>query len=208
MKPEVELSLEYDKSYIKNKKLVLVYNINVFSFDKLNIDKEDFEKRLKDFHKDKYIELKSNTKKQAIYEFDPAKWLKDTISSTITDTPDRFEKKIKLGKLPSQVLNYANPIEMDQIINGTFRNYLDKNAKLKKTILNSMSCVVKPLLSYFSYRYDGYDNAIQITLKSEFRTNPMILMKADEINKPHKEIKKMGFDKTVYTILSTYNMQS
>ncbi len=71
-----------------------------------------------------------------------------------------------------------------------------------------MSCVVEPLLSYFTYRYDGYNNAIQVTLKSEFRTNPLIIMKADDLNKAHKEIKKMGFDQTVYTILKTYNKQS
>lgn len=205
MKSEVEISLEYETSYIRNKKLILIYNINTFSLEQKELSKEDLEKRIKNYFKDKYIVLTSNTKKQAIYEFDPAKWLKDTIKSTIIDTPDRFEKKIKLGKVPTQVSNYANHVELDQIINGTFRNYLEKNSKLKKSLINSMSCAaVEPSLSYFAYRYDGYDNAIQITLKSEFRTNPLILVKADAINKPHKEIKKMGFDKSVYTILKIY----
>lgn len=208
MSSEFELSLEYDTSYIKNKKLILVYNINAFSVTNEEINKDDLTKRIKNFFKEKYIELKSNTKKQAIYEFDPNKWLKDTIGNTIINTPDRFEKKIKLGLLPQQVSTYSNPVELDQIINGTFRNYLNGNAKLKKALLNSMSCVIEPSLSYFSYRYDGYNNAIQVTLKSEFRTNPMILMKADDLNKSHKEVKKMGFDQTVYTILKTYKKQS
>lgn len=199
MNPEAKLTLEYEKSYIKNKKLVLVYNINIFSLEEIDFNKVNLEGKLKKYFKnEKYINLVSHTKKIATYEFDPLKWMKDTMSNTITNTPDRFEKKIKLGKLPEQVLTYANLVELDQIINGTFRNYLDKNAKLKKILLNSVNCVNKPLLSYFQYRYDGYNNAIQITLKSEFRTNPLLLIK--EETKKYK----IDFDKTVYTLLKVH----
>ena len=123
------------------------------------------------------------------------------MSNIIINTPDRFEKKIKIGNLPSLVENNTNPVILDQIVNGTFRNLLNTDSKLKNKILKSMSELKEPLISYFLYKYDGSTNSIIISLKPEFRINPLLLID----NKPKKEVSKMGFDKSVHTFISVYN---
>lgn len=211
MKSDFELSLEYEKHYLKNKKIYIHFNYNIFSVELGEFNNKEMDNREKEIKKrlieqipkDEriFFNISSYSRKYVEYEFDIEKWFKKSISQTIINTPDRFEKKIKVNKLPSMVLNYVDTIMVENIINGSFRNYLEKTPKVKKIILNSMTCVVKPLISYFSFKYDGFGNCIIISLKPEFRINPLVLIKADE-NKPKKEIKKMGFDKTVYTLLS------
>ena len=90
---------------------------------------------------------------------------------------------------------------LDQIVNGTFRNLLNTDLKLKNKILKSMSELKEPLISYFLYKYDGSANSIIISLKPEFRINPLLLIN----NKSKKEVSKMGFDKSVHTFISVYN---
>ena len=136
----LELSLEFDKTYIKKKKLIIEYNISSFTLDGEEASEKEFEKKLNALiqpSEKAYVKLISFKKKSAIYEFNPEIWLKKTISNIITNTPDRFEKKIKIGSLPSLVENNTNPVILDQIVNGTFRNLLNTDSKLKNKILKS-----------------------------------------------------------------------
>lgn len=200
----LELSLEFDKTYIKKKKLIIEYNISSFTLDGEEASEKEFEKKLNALiqpSEKAYVKLISFKKKSAIYEFNPEVWLKKTMSNVITNTPDRFEKKIKIGSLPSLVENNTNPVILDQIVNGTFRNLLNTDSKLKNKILKSMSELKEPLISYFLYKYDGNTNSIIISLKPEFRINPLLLIN----NKSKKEVSKMGFDKSVHTFISVYN---
>ena len=64
-----------------------------------------------------------------------------------------------------------------------------------------MSELKEPLISYFLYKYDGNANSIIISLKPEFRINPLLLIDS----KSKKEVSKMGFDKSVHTFISVYN---
>ena len=48
---------------------------------------------------------------------------------------------------------------------------------------------------------DGSTNSIIISLKPEFRINPLLLIDS----KSKKEVSKMGFDKSVHTFISVYN---
>ena len=200
----LELSLEFDKTYIKKKKLIIEYNISSFTLDGEEASEKEFEKKLNALiqpSEKAYVKLISFKKKSAIYEFNPEIWLKKTMSNVITNTPDRFEKKIKIGSLPSLVENNTNPVILDQIVNGTFRNLLNTDSKLKNKILKSMPELKEPLISYFLYKYDGNTNSIIISLKPEFRINPLLLIN----NKSKKEVLKMGFDKSVHTFISVYN---
>lgn len=200
----LELSLEFDKTYIKKKKLIIEYNISSFTLDGEEASEKEFEKKLNALiqpSEKAYVKLISFKKKSAIYEFNPEVWLKKTMSNIITNTPDRFEKKIKIGSLPSLVENNTNPVILDQIVNGTFRNLLNTDSKLKNKILKSMPELKEPLISYFLYKYDGNTNSIIISLKPEFRINPLLLIN----NKSKKEVSKMGFDKSVHTFISVYN---
>ena len=200
----LELSLEFDKTYIKKKNLIIEYNISSFTLDGEEASEKEFEKKLNALiqpSEKAYVKLISFKKKSAIYEFNPEVWLKKTMSNVITNTPDRFEKKIKIGSLPSLVENNTNPVILDQIVNGTFRNLLNTDSKLKNKILKSMSELKEPLISYFLYKYDGNTNSIIISLKPEFRINPLLLIN----NKSKKEVSKMGFDKSVHTFISVYN---
>lgn len=201
----LELSLEFDKTYIKKKNLIIEYNINSFTLNGEEASEKEFEKKLNALiqpSEKAYVKLISFNKKSAIYEFNPEVWLKKTISNVIINTPDRFEKKIKIGNLPSLVENSTNPVILDQIVNGTFRNILNTDSKLKNKILKSMSELNEPIISYFSYKYNGLNNSIIISLKPEFRINPILTL---NVNKPKKEVAKMGFDKSVHTFLSVYN---
>ena len=200
----LELSLEFDKTYIKKKNLIIEYNISSFTLDGEEASEKEFEKKLNALiqpSEKAYVKLISFKKKSAIYEFNPEVWLKKTMSNVITNTPDRFEKKIKIGSLPSLVENNTNPVILDQIVNGTFRNLLNTDSKLKNKILKSMPELKEPLISYFLYKYDGNTNSIIISLKPEFRINPLLLIN----NKSKKEVSKMGFDKSVHTFISVYN---
>ena len=200
----LELSLEFDKTYIKKKKLIIEYNISSFTLDGEEASEKEFEKKLNALiqpSEKAYVKLISFKKKSAIYEFNPEIWLKKTMSNIITNTPDRFEKKIKIGSLPSLVENNTNPVILDQIVDGTFRNLLNTDLKLKNKILKSMSELNDPLISYFLYKYDGNSNSIIISLKPEFRINPLLLINS----KSKKEVSKMGFDKSVHTFISVYN---
>lgn len=200
----LELSLEFDKTYIKKKNLIIEYNISSFTLDGEEASEKEFEKKLNALiqpSEKAYVKLISFKKKSAIYEFNPEIWLKKTMSNVIANTPDRFEKKIKIGSLPSLVENNTNPVILDQIVNGTFRNLLNTDSKLKNKILKSMPELKEPLISYFLYKYDGNTNSIIISLKPEFRINPLLLIN----NKSKKEVSKMGFDKSVHTFISVYN---
>lgn len=202
MKPSYELSIEYNRTYISKKKVYLVFNTNIVNFEDSKVDKEDLKKKLESKLPDnKYFKIHNFSMKDVTYEFDLEKWFKKSITETIIDTADRFEKKIKMAKLPEIILNNVNQVVVEKLINETFRNYIEKNSKIKKAVLESMTCVTKACLSYFHFEYDSYFGTINISLRPEFRTNPILLFKADNLNKPKKEVKKMGFDKSVYTLL-------
>lgn len=193
-----ELNIIFNKSYIKQKKLNLLYNLEIIELEKS--DYKDLKERILSlvplFDK-KYLKLESFDKKKAVFSFDSDKWLKENIGEEIRDTIDSCEKKIKVGRVPIFISQNIHPLELEKIVQQTFRNYLEKNNKLKNKISTCVKTVVKDLsMSYFDFSYDTYDNSIDIKLKAEFRANPMLFVKPIE-----NPVKRTNFDKTVYDIL-------
>ena len=135
---DYDVNLEYNKSYISNKKLNISYDVSVRKIDaKKNIETKELKKRITNIipEKDrKYINIKSFTKKNAVLEFNSDKWFKDVVKETLVETPDRFEKIIKIGEIPSIINNSNNPLNVSSIIEQSFRNYLNSNKKLRTKI--------------------------------------------------------------------------
>ena len=50
-------------------------------------------------------------------------------------------------------------------------------------------------VSYFTFNYDAIRNGIIISLKPEFRINPLLFVK------PIEEVKKVNFDNSVKSLL-------
>ena len=66
----LELSLEFDKTYIKKKKLIIEYNISSFTLDGEEASEKEFEKKLNALiqpSEKAYVKLISFKKKNAIY---------------------------------------------------------------------------------------------------------------------------------------------
>ena len=99
---------------------------------------------------------------------------------------------LTLNRLPYIILNNLNSYDTSRYIIGAFRNYLNKNKKIREKISNSVAQDI-PIASY-KFEFDGN---IIITLKPEFRHNIIAVLKS----KKNKELKKMDFDSSVYTIL-------
>lgn len=197
---DYDVNLEYNKSYISNKKLNISYDVSVRKIDaKKNIETKELKKRITNIipEKDrKYINIKSFTKKNAVLEFNSDKWFKDVVKETLVETPDRFEKIIKIGEIPSIINNSNNPLNVSSIIEQSFRNYLNSNKKLRTKIETCVKTAVKKLsVSYFTFNYDAIRNGIIISLKPEFRINPLLFVK------PIEEVKKVNFDNSVKSLL-------
>lgn len=197
---DYDVNLEYNKSYISNKKLNISYDVSVRKIDaKKNIETKELKKRITNIipEKDrKYIDIKSFTKKNAVLEFNSDKWFKDVVKETLVETPDRFEKIIKIGEIPSIINNSNNPLNVSSIIEQSFRNYLNSNKKFRTKIETCVKTAVKKLsVSYFTFNYDAIRNGIIISLKPEFRINPLLFVK------PIEEVKKINFDNSVKSLL-------
>jgi hypothetical protein len=199
MKRDFEINIEYDKTQIKNKNVYLVFNLNIYGLEE-KPSKEDIKKVLnsKILKNDRqFITLDKFDFKQAIYFFDINKWFEKSISNELINTPDKFEKKLKIGKLPSTILNYVNQSLIIDLVKSAFRNYLEKKSNLKNNILKMVKGI-EPAISYFKFDYNSYHGFIIISVKNEFRYNiiPKIIK---------EETKKIDFDNTVRTLLKLYN---
>lgn len=199
MKRDFEINIEYDKTQIKNKKVYLVFNLNIYGLEE-KPSKEDIKKILnsKILKNDRqFIALDKFDYRQAIYYFDIDKWFERSISNELINTQDKFKKKLKIGKLPSTVLNYVNQSLIIELVKSSFRNYLEKKPSLKNNILKMIKGI-EPSISYFKFDYNSYHSFIIISVKNEFRHN--IILKVIK-----EERKKIDFDNTVRELLKLYN---
>lgn len=190
---DFDIQLDYNRLYISNKKVYLDFNLSIINFTDKKIKEEEIKRKL---NQGEYIKIVNFNNKKVKYEFLLSKWLKDSCPNTIQDTVDRFEKKIKLNKLPTFISLYVEPLELIKLVECEFRNLLDKNSKLKNNLRNCIKTNIKLTPSHFKFTYDSYMNYILISLRPEFRINPLLF-----INKEKKEVKKINFDKSVRKIL-------
>lgn len=199
MKRDFEINIEYDKIQIKNKNIYLIFNLNIYGLEE-KPSKEDIKKILnsKILKNDRqFITLDKFDYKQAVYFFDINKWFEKSISNELINTQDKFEKKLKIGKLPTMVLNYVNQMLIIDLVKSAFRNYIETKSALKNNILKMVK-VIEPSISYFKFDYNSYNGFMVISVKNEFRHNiiPKIIK---------EETKKINFDNTVRAILKLYN---
>lgn len=186
MKDTAEMSLEYNKTFIKNKKIFI--NFNIYSTTNDNLKKRIFNKLQKDAMFFNIVKLND---KQVVFSFNDELWFDKSIKQ-LKETNDRFQKILTLNRLPYIILNNLNSYDISRYIIGAFRNYLNKNKKIREKISNSVAQNIS--LSNYKFEFDGN---IIITLKPEFRHNIIAVLKS----KKNKELKKMDFDSSVYTIL-------
>lgn len=186
MKDTAEMSLEYNKTFIKNKKIFIDFNI--YTTKKENL-KEQILKRLQ---KDSsFFNIVKINDKQVTLFFKDDLWFDKSIKQ-IKDTEDRFKKRIVLNRLPYIILNNINSYDISKYVIGAFRNYLNKNKNIRDRVSN---CIVQNIpVANYKFEFDGN---IIITLKPEFRHNIIAVLKS----RKNKELKKMDFDSSVYTIL-------
>lgn len=192
---DYSIDFNFIKYTIKNKKIHLNFSIDIIYIEDVKLTDKQIEKEvIKYFVNDiKYLEIFRLTKKEVELEFNIDKWYKDNISSGILDTPDKFEKKLKVNKLPITIVQNVEPYFINNYMDGSFRNYLNNNPKLKKLICSSIKTAVKELsLSYFKINFDGYSSCFNVSLKPEFRINPMLFVKP--IQHTHY---KIDFDQAV-----------
>ena len=198
-----QLKIDYNTSYVKDKKIYLVFDLETLVLieetkGKVSEIKDKLYEKIPSEDKE-FIEVgKETTNEKGIYIFDVEKWIKKTIKETVINTADRFEKKLKIGKLPALISIYVNQSLIDKVVLGSFRNYIEKNSKLKKILLNSLPGNFKSL-SYLRFEYDSYFNYINFSLLPELRINPLLYINKEE----RKKSKKMTFDESVYAILKT-----
>ena len=198
-----QLKIDYNTSYVKDKKIYLVFDLETLVLTeetkgKVSEIKDKLYEKIPSEDKE-FIEVgKETTNEKGIYIFDVEKWIKRTIKETVINTADRFEKKLKIGKLPALISIYVNQSLIDKVVLGSFRNYIEKNSKLKKILLNSLPGNFKSL-SYLRFEYDSYFNYINFSLLPELRINPLLYINKEE----RKKSKKMTFDESVYAILKT-----
>lgn len=186
MKDTAEMSLEYNKTFIKNKKIFI--NFNIYSTTNDNLKKRIYNKLQKDAI---FFNIAKLNDKQVVFSFNDELWFDKSIKQ-LKETNDRFQKILTLNRLPYIILNNLNSYDISRYIIGAFRNYLNKNKKIREKISNSVAQNI-PIADY-KFEFDGN---IIITLKPEFRHNIIAVLKS----KKNKELKKMDFDSSVYTIL-------
>lgn len=186
MKDTAEMSLEYNKTFIKNKKIFIDFNIYEAKNDSLK--KRILNKLQKDAN---FFDIVKLNDKQVTLFFKDDLWFDKSIKQ-IKDTEDRFKKRIVLNRLPYIILNNINSYDISKYVIGAFRNYLNKNKNIRDRVSN---CIVQNIpVANYKFEFDGN---IIITLKPEFRHNIIAVLKS----RKNKELKKMDFDSSVYTIL-------
>lgn len=186
MKDAAEMSLEYNKTFIKNKKIFIDFNI--YTTKKENLKEQVLKRLQKD---SSFFNIVKINDKQVVLSFNDALWFDKSIKQ-IKDTEDRFKKRIVLNRLPYIILNNINSYDISKYIIGAFRNYLNKNKNIRDRVSN---CIVQNIpVANYKFEFDGN---IIITLKPEFRHNIIAVLKS----RKNKELKKMDFDSSVYTIL-------
>ena len=186
MKDAAEMSLEYNKTFIKNKKIFIDFNI--YTTKKENLKEQVLKRLQKD---SSFFNIVKINDKQVVLSFNDALWFDKSIKQ-IKDTEDRFKKRIVLNRLPYIILNNINSYDISKYIIGAFRNYLNKN----KNIRDRVSICIVQNIPVANYKFE-FDGNIIIILKPEFRHNIIAVLKS----RKNKELKKMDFDSSVYTIL-------
>lgn len=201
---EPEFRTEFSKAFIKNKKLVLEFNIGRIDKKTKKFLSESVKNSLKKEEREFFTYTFDD--KKIDYTFNAEKWIKKSLTNKFIETPDRYEKKIKIGKIPSIISANISPVIYEPIINGSFRNYIEKNSVLRNKIFKLMpSSEGKKTLSFFSIKYDAHTSSMNIILKPELRINPLILFKLDKKN---KQVKKNNFDKQVLNICASLRRRS
>lgn len=186
MKDTAEMSLEYNKTFIKNKKIFIDFNI--YTTKKENLKEQILKRIQKD---SSFFNIVKLNDKQVTLFFKDDLWFDKSIKQ-IKDTEDRFKKRIVLNRLPYIILNNINSYDISKYVIGAFRNYLNKNKNIRDRVSN---CIVQNIpVANYKFEFDGN---IIITLKPEFRHNIIAVLKS----RKNKELKKMDFDSSVYTIL-------
>ena len=191
-KNNFDINIEFNKIDIINKSLYLKYDIKISKLTDEKIGKEIILREIKKKipkGEEKYLNIKKFSNKEVIFEFDVDKWFDS--KNKLVDTESRYVKKLLLNRLPSMILNNVNAIDYTRIIQGSFRNYLNKNTELKNKISKNFP------LSYFRFKYDGVQNSIRIEVKEEFRHNILAILNTKE----NKKINKMDFDSSVEAYL-------
>jgi hypothetical protein len=198
MKRNFEISLEYNRTDILNKLLVLIFDVKVVNFSEQKVDKNALkEEILKKIPKGegKFFYLRSYNNKNASFIFEINKWFDS--KNKLVETENRYVKRLILNRLPTLITNNVNAVDYTKVIEASFRNYLTKNMELKSKIASSVAENL-PMV-YYRFKYDGNLNAMKIEVKEQFRHNIMTVLKSK--NNPRKELKKMDFDSSVETYL-------
>jgi hypothetical protein len=198
MKRNFEISLEYNRTDILNKLLVLIFDVKVVNFSEQKVDKNALkEEILKKIPKgeEKFFYLRSYNNKNASFIFEINKWFDS--KNKLVETENRYVKRLILNRLPTLITNNVNAVDYTKVIEASFRNYLTKNMELKSKIASSVAENL-PMV-YYRFKYDGNLNAMKIEVKEQFRHNIMTVLKSK--NNPRKELKKMDFDSSVETYL-------
>lgn len=198
MKRNFEISLEYNRTDILNKLLVLIFDVKVVNFSEQKVDKNTLkEEILKKIPKgeEKFFYLRSYNNKNASFIFEINKWFDS--KNKLVETENRYVKRLMLNRLPTLITNNVNAVDYTKVIEASFRNYLAKNMELKSKIASSVAENL-PMV-YYRFKYDGNLNAMKIEVKEQFRHNIMTVLKSK--NNPRKELKKMDFDSSVETYL-------
>jgi hypothetical protein len=198
MKRNFEISLEYNRTDILNKLLVLIFDVKVVNFSEQKVDKNTLkEEILKKIPKgeEKFFYLRSYNNKNASFIFEINKWFDS--KNKLVETENRYVKRLILNRLPTLITNNVNAVDYTKVIEASFRNYLTKNMELKSKIASSVAENL-PMV-YYRFKYDGNLNAMKIEVKEQFRHNIMTVLKSK--NNPRKELKKMDFDSSVETYL-------
>ena len=149
MKRNFEISLEYNRTDILNKLLVLIFDVKVVNFSEQKVDKNALkEEILKKIPKgeEKFFYLRSYNNKNASFIFEINKWFDS--KNKLVETENRYVKRLILNRLPTLITNNVNAVDYTKVIEASFRNY------------------------------DGNLNAMKIEVKEQFRHNIMTVLKS------------------------------
>lgn len=196
------------RSYISGEEMLMLYDNNIFcpnliNGGKIKVNLKDLENKLNDFSKkEKYIKIKNFDIRRTIFSFDIEQWLKDSIkNASIGNGTNRFQKSIKLIKLPAMVIETNSSEIISKFITSYFKKFLEKNRHLSKEISgNVLKDFNKKLgINFYEYIYDYNLNRITLNIKNIY-SNIVTATLVSKI-KNTKKVGKTDFDKSVYNIL-------
>lgn len=203
---DFEISPALVKSYVSNDEFLMLYDNNLFcpnliNGGKVKINLKDLEKKINSFYKkEEYIKIKSYDVKRTLLSFDIEKWLKDSVKkASVISGSNKFQKSIKLIKLPTVVMEVNEHIEISKFIETYFKKFLNKNLikELESSVLKDFGKKLGKNFYDFKYNYDS--NKIVLSIKDIY-SNIATATLANAVKNP-KKIDKIDFDKSVYTML-------